>query len=390
MSVRDPNLSPREVRLRDLRPTEEPILILGRVVALQRREITRRSDGGRRPILSGLLSDGTATVRFTWWDPPAEGIEQGMVLRAANVQIREYQGRPELSFGFRTRVEPASEVELPKLTKNEFPLRSVATLGPAEEGFSLEVRVVRVAPKNVTVGQEQRVVYEGLVADRGGTVAFTSWSDFQFRVGEAIRITGGYLRNFRGQVQVVLDGRTAVERIDGLELPAPDQVFATPRRSIAHVEAQGGGALVRVEGVVVGVVPPSGLVYRCPSCRRSVSEGTCRVHGRVEGVADLRCRLAVDDGTGCVVVNASRSETERLCGVTLAECLARVHETRDPASLEVELSNVVLGRRLAVLGRATKDDFGVMIHPESIEEVTSDIVRTAEELRARLSKGGKP
>jgi replication factor A1 len=390
MSVRDPNLAPREVRLRDLRPTEEPILILGRVVTVQRREITRRSDGGRRPILSGLLSDGTATVRFTWWDPPAEGIEQGMVLRAANVQIREYQGRPELTFGLRTRVEPASEVELPKLAKNEFPLRSVATLGTADEGFSLEVRLIRVAPKNVTVGQEQRVVYEGLLADAAGTVAFTAWSDFQFRVGETIRITGGYVRKFRSQVQVVLDGRSAVERIERPDLPAPAQVLASPLLSVARLEAQGGGELVRVAGVVVGIVPPSGLVYRCPNCRRSVTEGACRVHGRVEGIADLRCRLALDDGTGCVVVNAGRSETERLWGVTLADCLARIRESPDTTALETELANAVLGRRLEVRGRATKDDFGVTMQPEAIEEVTSDIARIADELRARLSRGGIP
>ncbi|MFZ1023459.1 MAG: hypothetical protein WAN87_04930 [Thermoplasmata archaeon] len=390
MSVRDPNLGLREVRLRDLRPTEEPILILGRVVAVQRREITRRSDGGRRPILSGLLSDGTATVRFTWWDPPAEGIERGTVLRAANVQIREYQGRPELSFGFRTRVEPASEVELPKLTKEEFPLRSVATLGTADEGFSIEVRVIRVAPKNVTVGQEQRVVYEGLLADRAGMVSFTAWSDFQFRVGEAIRITGGYVQRFRGQIQIVLDGRSAVERIEGPDLPEPAQVLAAPLLSIARVEAQRGGELVRVEGVVVGVVPPSGLVYRCPTCHRNVSEGACRVHGRVEGVADLRSRLALDDGTGCLVVNVGRIETERLWGVTLTECLTRMRETRDPATLEADLFAAVLGRRLAVRGRASKDDFGVTMQPEAIEDFTSDTARMAVELRSRLSNGGSP
>jgi replication factor A1 len=390
MSARDPNVGPREVRLRDLRPTVEPILILGRVVAVQRREITRRSDGGRRPILSGLLSDGTATVRFTWWDPPAEGIERGTILRAANVQIREYQGRPEITFGFRTRVEPASEIELPKLTKEEFPLRSVATLGTADEGFSLEVRVIRVAPKNVTVGQEQRVVYEGLLADRGGTVAFTAWSDFQFHVGEAIRITGGYVHRFRGQLQLVLDGRSAVERIEGHDLPAPAQVLATPARSIARVEAQGGGEAIRVEGIVVGIVPPSGLVYRCPSCRRSVHEGLCQVHGKVEAVADLRCRLALDDGTGCLVVNVARGETERLWGVTLSQCLARVGETPDLAALEADLHTSLIGRRFAIRGRASKDDFGVTLQPEEIEELTLDVARLAAELRVRLSREGRP
>ncbi|EQD54835.1 replication factor A, partial [mine drainage metagenome] len=101
--------SPTDTRLRDLRPTDAPVQILGRVVTVERREYTNTADGRRRPFLSGLLSDGTATVRFTWWEPPAEGVDRGTVLRAVNAQVREFRGRPEVSFGYRTRVAPASE-----------------------------------------------------------------------------------------------------------------------------------------------------------------------------------------------------------------------------------------------------------------------------------------
>ena len=55
---------PLEMRLRDLRPTERPVIIVARIVRLERKEITRRTDGERRSILAGLLSDGTATVQF--------------------------------------------------------------------------------------------------------------------------------------------------------------------------------------------------------------------------------------------------------------------------------------------------------------------------------------
>ncbi|MGI0156425.1 MAG: OB-fold nucleic acid binding domain-containing protein, partial [Thermoplasmata archaeon] len=72
--------------MRDLRPTSPPVEVVARVVSVERREVTRRSDGSRRPLLSGLLHDGTGTVRFTWWDPPREGIERGTVLRAAGAE----------------------------------------------------------------------------------------------------------------------------------------------------------------------------------------------------------------------------------------------------------------------------------------------------------------
>ncbi|MCI4368723.1 MAG: hypothetical protein L3K09_04080, partial [Thermoplasmata archaeon] len=117
-----PTTPEAEVPLRSLSASVSPVSIIARVVRAELREVTRRSDGGRRPVLTGLLSDGSATVRFTWWDPPKAGVDVGMVLRASPAEVREFRGRVELNFSFRTRVEEASEVELPKLRPEEIPL----------------------------------------------------------------------------------------------------------------------------------------------------------------------------------------------------------------------------------------------------------------------------
>ncbi|MCI4360529.1 MAG: hypothetical protein L3J91_02400, partial [Thermoplasmata archaeon] len=206
--------------LRDLRPMSVPIIIVARVVSAQRREITRRTDGGRRPVLSGLLSDGTATVRFTWWDPPAEEIERGMVLRAGPIQVREYQGRPEISFNWKTRVAPASDDELPVLSPDELPARTVAELADGEEGFRLEVRVGQVTAKTVSVGEERRLLHEGVVFDGTGSIPFTAWSDFRLSAGEGIRVLGASVSAFRGQPQLILDERAHVQRTQGDGLPS--------------------------------------------------------------------------------------------------------------------------------------------------------------------------
>ncbi len=380
--------TPIETRLRDLRPTSSPVEFVARVVTCERRDVTRKSDGSRRPLLSGLLSDGTATVRFTWWDPPREGVERGVVIRAVGAEVREFRGRAEVTFSWRTRVGPASPAELPRVDAEEVPFRTVDELRPADEGFRLEVRVVRIAPKSVTVGTERRVVYEGLVADRTGTIALSAWSDFGLKVGEAVRVAGGYVRGFRGRPQLVLDERSIVVRVEGNDLPDPAQLLAAPPRSIAEVEEAGGGEAVAVEGVVVGLLPPSGLVFRCPTCQRSVRSGICRVHGQVEGQADLRARIVLDDGTGALTVNANRADTERLWGVTLEEAQARLRQQPDPSLLEEQLLETLLGRRLRVRGTGTSDDFGVTLAPESIARVDIDLDAAAEELSARL--GGPP
>ncbi len=376
--------TPAEVRLRDVRPTTVPIEVVGTIISLERKEITRRSDGLRRPLLSGRLSDGTATVRFTWWDPPRETIDRGTILRATGVEVTEFRGRPELTFTWRTRVGPAGPAELPLADPNATPRMAVHELRPSDEGFRVEVRVVRVTERTVSVGEERRVVYDGLVGDRSGVVALSAWSDFALKVGESVRIAGGYVRAFRGRPQLVVDERATVTRIAAPDLPEAAELARSPLRTIAQLEDAGGGEVVAVEGIVVGLLPPSGVVYRCPSCRRSVTSGICRIHGQVEGYVDLRARIVLDDGTGAVTISAGRAATEELWGVSLEEARLRLREQPDPTVLEEELFEALLGRRLRIRGSATQDDFGITVHPESIERAEVDLDAAADELGARV------
>jgi replication factor A1 len=375
---------PREVRLRDLRPGVGSVEFVARVVSCERREVNRKSDGSRRALLSGLLSDGTATVRFTWWDPPKEGVERGLVLRAVGPEVGEYRGRVEVTFSWKSRVGPASVAELPVIDPAEVPELKVADLQLPAEGFRVSVRVVRITERSVSVGEERRVVFDGLVADETGAIPLSAWTDFNLRTGEAVELTGGYLRAFRGVTQLVLDERASVRRTDRPDLPTPESILKSPPVSMARLEEGGGSGAASVEGIVVGLLPPSGLVYRCPDCRRTLREGQCRIHGTVHGVADLRARIVLDDGTGAVTVNAGRSDTERLGGVTLAEVLARGGETSEPGRTEADLQEALFGRRLRVRGPASRDEFGVTIVPDSIETVDIDLEATGEELAARL------
>ena len=388
MSTGDLPTPAPELTLRDLRFGSGPVAFVARVVTVERREVTRQSDGSRRPLLSGLLSDGSATVRFTWWDPPREGIERGLVLRVVGAEVREFRGRPEVTFTWRTRVGPASVAELPQIVPESLPLRLLRDLARNEEGFRVEARVVRVRPRTVTVGEEQRVIHEGILADASGALEFSSWSDFGLKEGEAVRVTGGYVRSFRSRPQLVLDERSTVVRVDGSDLPDPSVVLRSSPRSIAAVEDEGGGAAVTVEGIVVGLLPPSGLIYRCPTCRRTVKSGICRVHGQVEGRADLRARIVLDDGTGAVTIDADRAATERLWGVTLDAARDRLRDLPDPSVLEEQLLETILGRRLRVRGAGAKDDFGVTLTPDSIEPADVDLDAAAAELGRRFGGTG--
>ena len=372
-----------EVRLKDLRAGLPPVHILGRVVTVSRKEITSRSDGRRRPILTGLLSDGTATVRFTWWDPPSEGVERGTVLRAVNAQVREFRQRAELSFGWSTRVQPAGDLELPAVSSAELPLKGVADLEPRSEGFRLEVRVTDVTARTVTVGEERRAVHSGHFEDGSGSVPFTAWVDFRLRPGDTVRVAGGYVRLFRGAVELALDERSHVEPI-AAQLVRPAPTAGTTMVPLGALEARQAAGEVRTEGLVVALGTPSGLVHRCPTCRRVLQEGTCRLHGAVSGVPDLRARVVIDDGTGVGTANLSREITERLIGRSLDDILAEFRRTPDPARIESEIRARVIGHRLRVRARARVDDFGLALFPTECEVVPPDPGRAVETLAQML------
>ena len=361
-----------ETRLRDLRESDRPVSFVARVIAAERRQVRRKTDGSERPVLSGLLSDGTATVRFTWWDPPSEVPGRGDVIRVAQATARMYQGLPEISIGWRTRVGPAHPSELPTIDPADIPDRALSELQPRDEGFRVRARVVEVSEKKVTVGEDQRQVFTGLLADSAGTLGFTAWSDFSIRRGEVLVISGAYVRSFRGRPELVLDERCRVERTEDASIPDTATLENAPPVSIALVEEGRGGARVRVEGIVLGLMPPSGVVMRCPQCRRSVRQGTCRVHGTVIGTPDLRARIVLDDGTGVLTVNVERPEAERLFGRTLPECLEQLKSRPDTSALEAELLDKLFGERLRVTGSARADDFGVTLTPQVVERIDSE------------------
>jgi ssDNA-binding replication factor A large subunit len=372
-----------EVRLKDLRAGLPPVHVLGRVVALSKREVTGKNDGRRRTILSGLLTDGTATVRFTWWDPPAEGVDPGTVLRAVNAQVREFRERPELSFGWSTRIQPASDLELPSVRAADLPLRRVAELEPGSEGFRLEVRVLNVALRTVTVREERRSVHSGVISDSSGSIPFTAWVDFRLHAGETVRITGVSVRRFRDSIEVALDQRSAVEKIPA-ELVPPAR--PTESVSIDGLGSPGGVSEAQIEGWVMGLGSRSGVVARCPTCRRILDAGVCPHHGAVTGILDLRILAFLDDGKGVAAVDLSRELAEPLTGRSLDQWVERPRiDPNDPA-VERELRRLLVGQRLRVRGRVRVDEFGTSMFPFSCEKISTPPEPAVDALARRLSE----
>jgi replication factor A1 len=153
---------------------------------------------------------------------------------------------------------------------------------------------------------------------------------------------------------------------------------------IEELERRGGAQSVAVQGIVIEVREGSGLVFRCPECRRVVRKGACGVHGRVEATPDLRVKAVVDDGTGSLSVVIGRELTEALLGKTLEQCKALAQEAFDAEVVRDLLADRLVARPVRVAGNVLSDDFGLMMICSRVTDVEVDVRAEASALLEQL------
>jgi replication factor A1 len=338
-----------------LPPNSPSVVVKARVLTVNTKSVTAR--GEAKEIVWGLLGDESGSIPYTSWRP-LEGLQKGDVLLIEGAYTKEYQGKPQVNFGDRTKIIKLDDAELPRtpLEVRDVPL---ADLREGLRGLRVTGRVLSVAPRQVTVQGQPKTVWSGLLADASGQVEFSSWHDHGLQAGEAYTIEGGYVRAFRGQRGRIGDGG-------------------------------GGGSDLTLVGTLLEVRPGSGLVLRCstPGCSRVLTAGQCRLHNRVEGVPDLRIKAVLDDGTGAVSMVIGREITERVLGKNLQQCVDEAKAAFRPEVIQDQLREKVTGRVYRVRGNAMSDEYGPMLIVRSLEPFAEPKEETARMLLDSLTTLG--
>src|SRR3989442_483838 len=174
--------------------------------------------------------------------------------------------------------------------------KTLGARGPREGASNVQVtgRILSVERREVEVDGTPKAVFSGVLADETGKTQFSAWKDFGLADGEVIRIDGAYVKTWRGIPQISFDERATITRLKPDLLPPLDVLSASPRMWIEDLAERGGAADVTVRGILIDLREGSGLVYRCPECRRVLRKGACRLHGEVKGEPDLRVKAVLD------------------------------------------------------------------------------------------------
>jgi replication factor A1 len=365
-------------KIEDLKGTEMNVDITAKAVYIDKKQITVR--GTPKVIISGILGDETGTAPFTIWEGENVELEKGVVYLFKNAYTKLWNDKVQINLGARGKVEKAEGVRV------DVPERTIAVeskevkIGDIREGIgdvTVTGRIMSVEQRNITVKGEAKIVYSGIIADDSGKIQYSAWNDHGLKEGETICVKNAYIRAWRGIPQLNLGDKCEVSRVDD---SFGEIDMTVSKKTIADIISVGGGLDLSVTGTVVDLRAGSGLIWRCPHCNRSVLNGECTTHGRVEPITDLRMKLILDDGTGAISAIVNRQDTERLTGITLAAAEGLAKARGDSEIVAREMAQLVIMRRMTVTGNVLSDDFGPMMIVNTAEVETVDVAAEAEKL----------
>jgi len=366
-----PSSSERKL-ISDLQPNESSVHLLCRVIAINPKEITVK--GENRKIFYGIFGDESGTVQFTAWND--FDIEKGTVVEITNAYTREWQETTQLNLGDRVTIKKMDDDKLPE-SAYEPKEAKIVDLRSGIGTVDVTARILDINERETEVDGQTKKVFSGIIGDETGKAQFTSWHDFGFKKGDVARITGGYVKSWKGIPQLTFDEKATVKKLDKSKFPKSEvELRAIPLYQLVEKR----GALdVKVEGTVIEIREGSGLIMRCPECNRALVDEECQIHGKVKGKSDLRIKLVIDDGTGTVSAIMNREMTEKLLGKTLDECQKLGNQ-----ALIDEMNTMLFAKRMVLRGNALGDAFGTTVITKDVQLIDVDIKEKAAQLTEAL------
>lgn len=360
----------------DLEPAKNSVHVLGRVLYISPKEITVK--GENKTIFSGLIGDESGSISFTAWNDFQ--LEKGDVVEIANAYTKEWRGEIQLNLGDRTKIEKTDDSKLPENTLDPAELK-VKDLRAGLGSVEVTARILEFNKREVNVQGTKKTVFSGTLGDETGKAQYTSWHDFKFKEGDVLKITGGYVKSWKGIPQLTFDEKATVEKVKSSIIAKKD---IEPQQLLMHEIAEKHGAMdVSVEGTVLEIRKGSGFVMRCPECNRALQDDQCSIHGAVEGVEDIRMKLVVDDGTGAVSSILDRKLTEKILGKTSDE-LKKIRDEEGNERLVEEMNDVLFAKKISLRGNALGDKFGITLLAQDVAWVDRDMTAESETIAKDL------
>jgi replication factor A1 len=279
---------------------------------------------------TGLIGDVSGNMKFVKWAKAGlPDLELGRSYLLRRVVTDEFQGRFSVKLNRTSEISPLeTEVEAKSVAGMAAELLSIAQINEPGRWIDLKARVF-----TLWVANSDSISQSGLIGDETGTIKFVKWvkADLpNLEEGRSYHLKNLVTDEFQGRFSVKLNRTSQIDPLD--------------------IDVEVGSQAAAFAGALVDVQKGSGLIKRCPTCKRSLAKGICSEHGKVEGTYDLRIKAVLDDGLRVQDVLINRETTERLVDLSLDQAKQMAMEALDHEVVRSLIDNRLVGRYFSVTG----------------------------------------
>ena len=364
-------------------PSDGPACVVGRILAMRDDQIHRKDGSGSIDVVRGKIADSSGTISFLSWEPMS--VEIGQLVKIDNATVKSFRDTPEINIGRATRVEPYHDASFSGVEELEqMNQMDISSLSDGSRDVNITVEIHEWEKRTFTRDGVEKYLWSGKIADNTGQCRMSAWQDLPISEDDlpvCVKLSGVRVRAWQGIPDITVDRADQVEVL--ADTPWEEKVDLSNQEIEISVSelARGSGRIgVKTQGVFVSIRDDSGVIMRCPECRRTLKDGVCSIHGAVEGNQDIRLRFVIDDGAGNVSVILNSECTQMLLGIDEKGIKAKVQEMGDDGFVS-DLRRQFFAKMLSVSGRFLKDENGSMFIADKVSLVEEDAVMMAAEVR---------
>nr|AIE91498.1 nucleic acid binding OB-fold tRNA/helicase-type protein (RFA1, RPA1, rpa) [uncultured marine group II/III euryarchaeote AD1000_12_B08] len=361
------------------------VTVVGRLMAVNAQTISKKDGSGDLDIIKGKVADSSGAIGFVSWSEFDH--EVGTLIRIEGASIRRFRDTPELNIGDRTKVEVFHDSNFADANELEGASRlDISKLTDGSRDVSVVAQVIEWKERNFTNSDgEEKTLWGGEIIDPTGRCRMTAWDKLPIdaeKLPVFVSVSGVRVRSWQGTPDITIDQADQVEILGSPPWDAIDASDHWVKHDLGALVNGGSVNGVETEGCIVSVRSDSGIIHRCPECRRVLRDHACNDHGAVEGVKDMRLRMVIDDGAQSASILLNGVSTEAYLGKDIDQVTSQIDDFGAETFVD-GLRADLLGRSVTARGRCLVDEQGAMFLAEELEVSSTAPADQSKAVRAK-------